>query len=236
MEITNPFLTASESLALRLLAEDRSYEAVKRECHLTSLELCSFLVGIRKKTGIENTKNSAECRAYLENFAKAQAAGGPNAKEMELLQRLHGVGYLQSQTLEAAAHMMRITPEEAARLYQSALRAAGIFAKNEREARVQTKIFLASRNLMKTAMPLSENHELVLHCYAQHMKPRHIAATLGAEKFPEPYVHKLIAEGLNRLGICSRGRGVQQRLVAVALKRKAQAEAMPPVTMDDPAF
>lgn len=238
MAITNIYLTDLEQKALSLLAEDKSYEAVKRECGLTSHQISRFMDRIRKKTGIENTKNVQQVRAYLEKYAKAISGPGPTEQQLEALQRVLGVRYPE-QDPHALSYRMGLGSVFAGlQLFEDALNAAGIFATTVSEAKAQGRIYLSYRNSMAKALPLTENHEAVLHLYAQGHKTHVIAEMLG-EGFSEDYVDLLIHQGALRLGAISRGRGVQRRLVGIALAHRAQREKNAQkavITMADPAF
>jgi ATP/maltotriose-dependent transcriptional regulator MalT len=212
MEKPNIYLSPAEMMALQMLAEDRSYGAVQRDCGIPSLKF-----------------NAKEVQRYLTAHAQAMEGPGPSALQLEAMQRHFGVGH-ENHTQEAVASRMGVSTEEAVALFNGGLAAAGIFATDGRERRVQGRIYLASQLVLKKALPLSDNHLQVLRLYAIGLSDDAIASETGLSF---TYVDALIREGCQRLGTVARGRGVQRRLVAIALARR---EGNPPVTMDDPAF
>lgn len=240
------YLTETEQLALNILADTSGYGyvEVKRKCKVTSALLCPLLASIRRKTGIADTKDPQQIQRYLLKYE--QASGQPDEKQLEMLRRITGVGFRATgpQTLEGASYHMHLSTTAGQQLFTDALHSIGIFTPEPREQRVQTLLFLASHYVEPKGEHLTENHLAAMRAYAEHVnaQPEELARLLGPD-FSEGYVKLLLKQGMERLGICARGRGVQRRLVKLALQRMEKEQpaspvpsSLPAVTMDDPAF
>lgn len=234
------YLHLREYQAIKLLARDASYEAVKRECNVTTLGLCNFMAVLRRKTGIENTKDSQQAKDYLAKYHAASKGPGPDSLQCEAIKRLLGIGH-EVHTLPATAYKMGKTEDEVSSLFRSGLALAGIFATEETEQRVQARIYFANTKIIIGGDDLlTENHFLALRMYANGMSASAIVdefirlKVVGASHV---YIELLLRQGRDRLGVTARGRGVQRRLVATALARiDREAEEKKLNTMDDPAF
>lgn len=234
------YLHLKEYIAVKLLARDASYEAVKRECNLSTLELCNFLATLRRKTGILNTKDSQQAKDYLANYHAASKGPGPSHVQQEVMKRLLGINY-EEHTLTAAAYQMGRTEDEVMAILKSGLTMAGIFATTEAEQRVQARIYFANtKTIIGGDDLLTDNHFLALGMYARGETVSGIVDEFTRLKIvgtSHVYVEFLLRQGRDRLGVTARGRGVQRRLVAIALARIARERAEKKEnTMDDPMF
>lgn len=233
MEIVNRYLTPMDQKALWLLSEGRSYRIVKDETGINSQRFGIFMAKLRKKTGIEDTQDVQQVRSYLASLHN----GEPTPKQLEILNRVAGTGpFLIPHTIESLAMNLQISKAEAEAKVADACAAVGIMAKDERERRVQIKMYMADRKtVVKGVERLSHEHIAVLREYAEGAHVEYMER-MGSQ-FHVNRAKLLLKEGLSLLGICARGRGVQRRLVTIALKR-AERESMARTapTMDDPAF
>lgn len=227
------YLTDLEQKAVKLLAEEKSYEAIKRECYLSTLKLCPFLGAIRRKTGIADTKDAQQVRDYITKYEAAANGPGPSPLQMEVINRLMGVGYPEHE-LSAIDYRMGLSPGSAYMEYEAGLNAAGIYATTASERTVQCRMFLASLHVRPTASMLNDNHLRALRLYAQNEKEYFIAQQMPPGFNSIPAVEMLIQDGVDRLGVVARGRGVQRRLVGIALDRLEQEKSK--TLMNDPMF
>jgi hypothetical protein len=227
MVIPNIYLTPVELQAVEMLAAGQNYEILKKEFGLNAQTLCPFLGNIRRKTGILSAKDPQQAQDYLAGYAKAMSGPGPDAKQIEVLERTAGVGY-KDHPLTALGNCMGMDQSKAVDLYQAALESAGIMTPDSRECRVQARIYLATRfRVTGGRESLTENHLKVLRLYAQGVRDYRMADELGPE-FTNVYSEMLIREGCERLGCIARGRGVQRRLVAAALAQMDRESNTPP--------
>jgi DNA-binding CsgD family transcriptional regulator len=239
----HPYLTPNEHTALQMLADDKSYNAIKRVFNLTALSLCAFLAAIRRKTGIEDTSKASLVQHYLTEFAQTQSLT-PTDDQREIVQRALGVGSTRD-TFQGIAYLKKRPEAEIRELYESGLKAMGIFAKEDRERRVQSRAYFAREIPAQGAEGLTKKHLLALRMYADGLKEKQIISDLLALNLPAThiYVDFLIKDGCKKLGVTARGRGVQRKLVGIALdeherkmKPATPAPTTAPVSMDDPMF
>jgi hypothetical protein len=235
MKIINSYLNPQESKALEMLSKDMSYAAVKRDC-LNSEGKCAsqalpvFMQGIRKKTGIMDLHDAQEVRAYLEKCQRA-AATPPTDEQLNILRRVLGIGYVPH-TMEALANNTGRTKPEALQAWQDALRAIGIFATDPATQRVQAACYFASNTpFVQPVEPFTPKQWQALRLYSQGASFHAIASELGLLR--EEYGKEVVRRVCEKLGISARGRGVQRKLAALALKQAGKEHE---VTMDDPAF
>lgn len=233
----NPYLTEEETRALDMLAKETSYHAIRRECNVHSARLPLFMQDLRRKTGIHDTRDAQAVQTYLTSYEQAVNGPGPNARQLECIKRVLGVDY-PPHSLEAAAYRMDIKKAEAHELYESGLRAAGIFSRDPRTQRGQARIFLAIRPEAQAGRPpLSRDHIAVLELLSQGYRREVIAAQL---KFSIGHTKLIVSEIAQRLGAVSRGRGAQEKLILLAAahlaERQKDEQKEHEIDMSDPAF
>lgn len=228
MDLTKHYyLTSDEITILRKLSEDKSFSSIRRVMGITAQQFATLLAKLRLKTGIVSSKDPQAHKDYLAAF---EAAPGATEIQVRLLNR-----FAHGDALKVSKILLR--PVEALQQeYRAALKDIGIFTPSEREQRVQVRLFLATRKMVRNPIPLYDEELAVLGQYAQGMRPAQIPAILGLTQLQ---VDTCLQEGLRKLGCVARGRGVQQRLVANALKYQPldtpESRSKPP-TMDDPLF
>lgn len=234
MENNHRYLTNDEFLAIQLLAEHKSYTYVKQKCHVSkgrcpSSELSIFYSGIRLKSGIRDLRDAQQCQDYLESYARATAQP-PTEEHLKTLRKILGIG-CEAHTFEALANNAQCTRAEAEQAWREALRAIGILTHDERQQRVQARLYLASQKPIVTpAIPISDNGWKALRMHAEGRSFEEIARELKLVR-PE-YARQLVQEGCAKLGIKARGRGVQTKLIRAALAHHDSQQ----VTMADPMF
>lgn len=236
MEIIHRYLTIAEYKAVKMLAEEKSYDAIKRECQVT-LGKCPtqamplFLSALRKKTGIENTRSAQEAQNYLRAYEQSLSVE-PNDAQLDVLKRMAGVTHMAHSLLSLANNTGR-TEQEAAQDYTDALASIGIFAKHASTRSVQMKLYFASRKPhVEPRDPITERQWEALRMFADGVDAQTIATHLRMVK--PLYATQLIQSICDRLAIRSRGRGVQRKLARIAIAYHDAQNA--PLTMDDAAF
>lgn len=231
-----PYLTQDEQRAVELLASGKTLEQIARALELSEPRKARYLLDtLVRKTGISQ-RSPERAKAYLRAVEQAFDSDGPNHEQIALIQNIANDGFPRALYLAPIKHTSAETTEKIA-LHESALNAAGIFSRNPGEVRVQCCAFLAGQ---KPIPLLSDKCKAALRLYANGCRMADIAAIMG-ESMNALCVEKLIRTGCDALGVTSRGRGVQRRLLAIALERmeprREQSEQKPDeITMSDPLF
>ncbi len=159
---------------------------------------------LRKKTGVCNARTACE---YLATVAQSSEIPPPTPEQLTLLRGIADEGFPRSLTSEWHQTI------------NAALDAAGIHTRHLGELRVQCAVYLSQ---FDPAPQLSALHWRALRLYADGKPAWAIADILASEgehkkQFIRPDI--LIREGCDALKVTSRGRGVQRRLVGIALER-----------------
>lgn len=234
------YLTDNEQTALQILANGGDHIAVRNECVIPLSGMGFFTSEIRRKTGIRDTLDSAECRAYLERYESAITSHvwDPLDKRIATL-------FLQKQSFASIEYRLDV---EGANLVKGVIpqamdilcEKAGIFTRDEKARRVQLKTYLAAFHLSKNFSDLSPTRRKALDLFASGMTFRQIAFCMNIEY---AYAEFLIKSTCKEVGIVARGRGIQQKLVRVFRASAnipdapfADDEEIAPVTMEDPSF
>lgn len=236
MEIMHPYLTPEEFKAVQMLADDKSYGAIKRECALPgnacpTSQMPIFLASLRKKTGIRDTTDPQQAREYLTKWEQSRRAE-PTPEQLQAIKRMIGLGYTQCQSLTTLANCMALSTEAATLLYQAGLHAIGCFATDPREQRVQTRLYFAHRKPIVTPVePMTPKRWLAVEMHANGASYESIAEAIG---YLRPEDAKLfVRKTCVMLGIVAPGRGLQKRLLLAAIAhRNAQAAD----ALNDPMF
>lgn len=236
----NLYLTENEQKALRILANRGDHIAVRNECVIPLSGMGFFTSEIRRKTGIRDTLDSEECRAYLERYENALTYQRWDPLDNRLVSL-----FLQKNTFTAIASRLKAEgvvhlPGDIGRDLDLACEKAGIFTRDEKARRVQLKIYLTAFYLTKKPEKLSPHNRKAMELFASGMTIRQIAFCMQVEY---AYAQYLVQSTCKEVGIVARGRGLQQKLARVFLASKNAPEELPseeaeitPVTMDDPAF
>ncbi len=204
-----PYISKDEQRVIELIAQGKSSKAIVDEiAHARRLR-----AAIRHKTGIPNTSDARFSREYLE-AAQAALSAPPQftSDELASLSNVAETGMPRSWTSEALA------------VFQSACRKAAIFTSNPGELRTQCRAFLAFRDPVRVA--LTYFHKQAMRLYADGLETHEIAALLtNLDGTPRKLyeVEKLISAGCKMLKATSCGRGVQRRLVGIALNAMENA-------------
>lgn len=236
MEIIPFYLTPVEAKAVKLLSEGQNYRIVGRVCSIEPQKLPAFLALLRKKTGIPDSKEPQYSLHFLRKYALSQAEPPP-ADALKTLRRVLGIAETPH-TFEALGYKRGTNVHEAIAAYKAALHTIGIFSTDERVQRVQARVYFATQAPPVDASatrPFTPKRIKALELYAAGASFQAIADELPVLK-PE-YAKAIVKEGCEALGVKARGRGVQRRLVGVALERmKRENTPKEPPTMADPAF
>ncbi len=233
--LMNIYLTPAEQKAIEMVANGQSNRTIRDALDMTPANYGNFMAALRKKTGIPNTKDARFSREYLE--AVAAPRPDPTPEQLTTLEYVATHGFPVHDLCLLSPHKP-ISSDRAASLFDSALKVAGIFARNTLEWRVQCAAYLAHRKgVDPQANSLSELHKRTLRLYASGKQIWEIADILHSDKsvighMRSTVTEKLLREGLEALGVVARGRGVQRRLVGIALAAMGEAG----VTMEDPMF
>lgn len=222
----NPYLTPTEQAALTMIAEGKSYRAIAQALALSPLTpktVGLFMAKLRQRTGMVNTRDATFARDYLAAYAQSLQKS-PTPDQIAIIEYIAHRGLPKRNIAELAPGK---TEQEAWGIVRAAIQAAGIRA-GENEWCRQCAIYLAHRNASKAAPKLSDAHKLALRLYSQGMAVCEINEHLPSGS-PFMDAKRLIREGCDALGATSRGRGVQRRLLSIAL---AQMEQKP--TQKDP--
>lgn len=210
-----PYISADEQLMLTLIAQGKSSRAIREEIgdHANRLR-----AGLRHKTGIPNTRDARFSREYLDACQAALSARQPLTEdELAAIRNVANDGFPRSWSDADLA------------LFNRAAAKAAIFTRYPAEVRTQCRAFI---NQQRPIPALTTFHKQVLRLYAEGKEPEEIAQllpdTTGAPR-PFAYIRKLVADGIKMLDVTSEGRGVQRRLLSIAL---AQIEQKP--TQKDP--
>lgn len=201
------YLTQTEQKAVELIADGRSMEFIHNECVEAPQRLSNFLATLRRKTGISDTKRALPAQKYLAACHAAINGPRPSPDEMGALATV-------------AAHGIRKLPTEQLTLFKSACQKAAIFTHDNSEARQQCRAYLLCHTSPPDAPKLTPLHKRALRLYTMGKEVWEIADTLAdGMQEQRTTAEKLLREGIESLGVISRGRGVQRRLVAIALER-----------------
>lgn len=242
METTNLYLSENELRAVQMLADEKSYQAIRRECHVWAPGKCPssamplFIAVIKRKTGIRDPRDPQQCRTYLENYALATQKP-PTPENLETLRRVFGIGYMQPHTMEALANNMHGTIEAAQQAWEDALLSIGVLTDDPAQQRVQARIYLASiKPIIRPPAPIGPKGWQSLRMYLEGVHYADIAKALGFVR--AQYAKELVKKTCEELGILARGRGVRKKLIAAALAYhdRQEMQPQPEITMDDPAF
>lgn len=194
------YLTPQEQLAVQMLAEDKNRHAICEAIELPIHHYSVFMGKIRRKTGILNVRMGRYAREYLANVEIARR-NKPTPDQMNLL----------AQVAIGNQHVYD------ANTVVSALRAAGIFSNHPVEQKSQSRMYLVHREKAPNEKSLTAAHKRILHLYALGKDLVQIAYELGWKHAAS--VERCLREAIDSLGVTARGRGVQRKLVGIALER-----------------
>lgn len=213
------YLTPDEEKALRILADSRPHFVLKEANVIPTYGLSIFLSNLRRKTGIRDTKNSKEIRAYFSKYEEAMAYPGFSPEELDAVRKIIDEGA----PFEEAAIALGRTVEQIEAALQSACATAGIFSRDEKTQRLQLKTYLALFNPVGN-QSLSEQELQLLRLYSEDVDYAIIAYKVNQRT---PWVTEKIRDLCLKLGLNSRGRGTQRQLVRAWLAHKAATSAAP---------
>lgn len=191
-----PYLTPTEQLVVEMIAQDKSYAAIARKTpDLSPRQVAHLRSTLCRKAGIPTIKDSCYAKEYLANVTQTLNGPGPDDYQRSIIRHV-----------AAGTRGFRLLQDE----HFAAMRAAGIFTTNPPEARVQCTAFLCLQDLPY----LSESHLRALRLFADGCPINDLAAAMDDDN-----AETLVREGCDALKVTSRGRGVQRRLVGIALER-----------------
>lgn len=227
----NLYLTDNELRAIESLAKTDSYSALRTACDIPDYGVHMFAAELRRKTGIHNSRSPSECAAYLERYRKSME-NTPTAEQLYLLNAFakgddnQGISY--QVTLSRGLPMEnRLTAADIPLLMDRAFEAVGIFTRDDKTRRKQLMLYFATQKPEDVLFPQEERF---LRLWASGSHPLEI---VDMEKSTPEYVKSRIKIACRKLGILSKGKGVQRALAKAYFAHK---DAQTPVTMDDPAF
>lgn len=215
-----PYLNDAESQALELLAEGKRMRQIRESVSSTveNRYFYMFLATIRRKTGIVNTQDIAECLAYRSQMEKVSLPAELSKRDMLLLQH-----FTESWPYSVSAGRMGISEAEAKEQTEAALAAIGITAQDQRTRRSQVRMYFARYgNPNKFLPPPSPIHLQILHAIAGGIDPDTLPGLERAD------IRALTKEACQRINASSPGRNAQRKLV--------QAYFAAQDAMSDPMF
>lgn len=238
----NIYLTSNEEKALRSLASNGDYSKLKNACEIPQYGIHLFLAQIRRKTGIRDTKDTNECRAYLERYEATIANPAPTEEQLALLRH-----YAAGDSYTSIAFWMTKTraletplaATDIPKMVDAACEAIGIFTRDDQARRVQIRAYTVCF-LTPTAHRITPLEEKIVREWINGKEPIQIADELGERG---DYVKYKLKRACKDLGIAAKGRGVQRSLARALFaqldaqpKAPADEPALAPDPMDDPAF
>ncbi len=198
----------------------------------TSYKFHQMLASLRKKTGIRDAQNVAECRAYLEKMRAIPEPPPLTEKQRKLL-----LWVSEQRPILYVTPRMECSEAEAKEQTEAALHVIGIFSPDEKTRRMQCRAFFAHYgHPLARVENLSAKHWQILNVIAQGGHAGHLGHSPANAR-------ALSREACQRAGVTCPGRLAQRNLVRAflaACEREnapaASAQAEPPISMDDPAF
>lgn len=233
----NIYLTENEEKAIRALTEPIVYSALKHSCEVPAIGVHLFAADLRRKTGIRDTKNPLECRAYLQRYDAAMSSLAPTAEQLTLLryflagESYQGVAY-QLTRARGESQIEPLVATDIPPLVDDACASVGIYTRDDLARRVQIRIYLASfHTALSPSNALSPTEEKYLRLWAEGKGHSEIADAVGERR---EYIKDMIKTACKRLGLCARGRGVQRSLVRAFFAQMDSPKEQ--IDMSDPAF
>lgn len=213
------YLSEAENTAIELLAKGERLKIIREACRIPSNRFPFFLAEIRRKTGIEDVQNVKECAHFWKEVQRLQREAAITEQESRLLK-----AFTELKSIPYEGKMLGLSAEEAIASFTNALRKCGIFAKDDRTQRIQTRFFFAIHGIPHSKLPrLSPEHWNVLRVLASGGRLEHVQDLWTPPKKAK-YAREYIREACERIGANSPGRGTRRNIICAFLEAFAMRE------------
>lgn len=207
------YLNETENLAIQMLAEGKRLKDIREKTEVPVTRFPFFLAELRRKTGISDIQNIEECTSFLKEVPDFTKEVILSEQESRLLKAL-----IEGKSLAYEANILHISHEDAKRSLSNALKKCGIFSKEARTQRVQTRFFFAIHGIPHSKLaPLSPEHWNVLRILANGGRLEEVQNSFVPRKSAK-YAKEYIREACERIGANSAGRGTRRNIICAFLE------------------